>query len=126
MDKVSDVFNSLYGAVVEAQKSVEGDYVRNIAEHYFKDGKPKTIKVELGGKQVEVPVFSLVPHNALKISKCEIDFELDLNFNKDAVGMFGKLRKKKMANVKITFKGCDQAEGLARIGDSLTKKIPTI
>tara|TARA_R100001463_G_scaffold8962_1_gene27035 strand:- start:2883 stop:3257 length:375 start_codon:yes stop_codon:yes gene_type:complete len=124
MDKVTDVFNSLYSAVVQAQKEVEGKYIENIQQTYFEDGKPKTIGVVLGGKSVEVPIFSLVPHNALKIAECEIDFEIDLNFNKEATGCFGKLRKNKMANVKIKFTGCDQAEGLARIGDGLTKIIP--
>ena len=85
MDKVTDVFNSLYSAVVQAQKEVEGKYIENIDKSYFENGKPKTIKVELGGKQVEVPLFSLVPHNALKIAECEINFEIDLNFNKEVV-----------------------------------------
>ena len=126
MDKVTDVFNSLYSAVVQAQKEVEGNYIENINKSYFEDGKPKTVGVELGGKQVEIPLFSLVPHNALKIAECEIEFEIDLNFDKEARGCFGKLRKNKMANVKIKFAGCDQAEGLARIGDSLVKQIPTV
>tara|TARA_R100001443_G_scaffold43884_1_gene56879 strand:+ start:213 stop:593 length:381 start_codon:yes stop_codon:yes gene_type:complete len=126
MGRVVDVFDSLYSAVVEAQKSVEDEYVKNIASKYFDGSKPKTIKIELGGREVEIPLFSLVPHNALKISECEIDFEIDLNCEKEAKGLFGKLRKKKMANVRIKFSGCDQAEGLARIGDSLVKEIPTI
>ena len=126
MDKVTDVFNSLYSAVVQAQKEVEGKYIENIDKSYFEDGKPKTVAVELGGKQIEIPLFSLVPHNALKIAECEIDFEIDLNFDKDAKGCLSKLRRNKMANVKIKFAGCDQAEGLARIGDGLVKQIPTI
>ena len=126
MDKVTDVFNSLYSAVVQAQKEVEGKYIENIDKTYFEDGKPKTVTVELGEKSVKVPLFSLVPHNALKIAECEIEFEIDLNFDKQAKGCFSKLRKNKMANVRIKFAGCDQAEGLARIGDGLVKQIPTI
>jgi len=127
VDKVGDVFHALYTAVTESQKTVEGDYIENLNKTYFdKDGKPKTVTVELGEKTVEVPVFSLVPHNALKIAECELDFEVDLNLEgKEAKSCFGKLRKKRMANVRIKFAGCDQAEGLARIGDSLVKKIPT-
>lgn len=70
MDKVTDVFDSLYSAVVQAQKEVEGKYIENINKSYFEDGKPKTVTVELGGKSVEIPLFSLVPHNALKIAEC--------------------------------------------------------
>jgi len=126
MDKVTDVFDSLYSAVVQAQKEVEGKYIENINKSYFEDGKPKTVAVELGGKSVEIPLFSLVPHNALKIAECEIEFEIDLNFDREARGCLSKLRKNKMANVKIKFSGCDQAEGLARIGDGLVKTIPTV
>ena len=54
MDKVTDVFNSLYSAVVQAQKEVEGKYIENINKSYFEDGKPKTVTVELGGKQIEI------------------------------------------------------------------------
>ena len=40
--------------------------------------------------------------------------------------LFQKVRDGKMANIKIKFTGTDKAEGLARIGDNLTKLIPTI
>ena len=85
-----------------------------------------TVVVELARTQVEVPLVSLVPDNALESAECEIDFDIDLNFDKEAKVCLSKLRINKMAIVKIKFAGCDQAEGLARIGDVLVKQIPTI
>jgi|TARA_Y100000310_G_scaffold16063_1_gene16111 hypothetical protein len=124
---VQNIFNSLYSAVVTAQKNVENNHLGKIQEDYFnKNGSPKMVSMVLSDKKVEVPLFTLVQHNGLKISDVEIDFELALDHDKDAVGDLGKRRDNKMANIKIKFTGTDKAEGLARIGDNLTKLIPTI
>ena len=123
---VQNIFDSLYSAVVTAQKSVEGKHLGKIREDYFnKNGSPKMVSMILSDKKVEVPLFTLVQHHGLKISDVEIDFELALDHDKDAVGDLGKRRDNKMANIKIKFTGTDKAEGLARIGDNLTKLIPT-
>jgi len=125
---VQDIFNSLYSAVVTAQKTVEGNHLTKIRDDYFnKNGSPKMVAMVLSGKKIEVPLFTLVSHNGLKISDVEIDFEIALDHDKsEAVGDLGKVRDGKMANVKIKFTGTDKAEGLARIGDNLTKLIPTL
>ncbi|MAH46207.1 hypothetical protein CMI37_10280 [Candidatus Pacearchaeota archaeon] len=125
---VQNIFDSLYTAIVEAQKAVEEHYSENIRQTYFdSDGTPKTVKMNLNGKEVSAPLFSLVPHNSLKIESCEIDLELNLDHDgEEALGCLGKLRKGQMANIKIKFSSTNQAEGLARVGDNLTKLIPTI
>ena len=94
---VQDIFNSLYSAVVTAQKSVEGNHLTKIREDYFdEEGAPKMIALVLSGKKVEVPLFTLVQHHGLTISDVEIEFELDLNHDKDeAVGDLGKRRGSK-------------------------------
>ena len=124
---VQNIFNSLYSAVVTAQKNVEKNHLGKIREDYFnKDGSPKMVSMVLSDKKVEIPLFTLVQHHGLKISDVEIDFEIALDHDKDAVGDLGKRRDNKMANIKIKFTGTDKAEGLARIGDNLTKLIPTL
>ena len=124
---VQNIFNSLYSAVVTAQKNVENKHLGKIREDYFdKDGSPKMVSMVLSDKKVEIPLFTLVQHHGLKISDVEIDFEIALDHGKDAVGDLGKRRDNKMANIKIKFTGTDKAEGLARIGDNLTKLIPTL
>ena len=124
---VQNIFDSLYSAVVTAQKNVEGKHLGKRREDYFnKNGSPKMVSMILSDKKVEVPLFTLVQHHGLKISDVEIDFELALDHDKDAVGDLGKRRDNKMANIKIKFTGTDKAEGLARIGDNLTKLIPTL
>ena len=125
---VQDIFNSLYSAVVTAQKTVEGNHLTKIRDDYFeKNGSPKMVSMILSDKKIEVPLFTLVSHNGLKISDVEIDFEIALDHDKDkAVGDLGKVRDGKMEKVKIKFTGTDKAEGLARIADNLTKLIPTL
>lgn len=124
---VQNIFNSLYSAVVTAQKNVEKNHLGKIREDYFnRDGSPKMVSMVLSDKKVEIPLFTLVQHHGLKISDVEIDFEIALDHDKDAVGDLGKRRDDKMANIKIKFTGTDKAEGLARIGDNLTKLIPTL
>ena len=103
---VQNIFDSLYSAVVTAQKSVEGKHLGKIREDYFnKNGSPKMVSMILSDKKVEVPLFTLVQHHGLKISDVEIDFELALDHDKDAVGDLGKRRDNKMANIKIKFTG---------------------
>ena len=125
---VQNIFDSLYSAVVQAQKAVEEHHSESIRQSYFnEDGSPKTVKMKLNGKEVEAPLFSLVPHNSLKIDEVEIDLELNLDHDGDkALGCLGKLRKGKMANIKLKFSSADQAEGMARVGDNVMKLIPTI
>lgn len=125
---VQNIFDALYTAVVGAQKAVEESHSESIRKAYFnEDGTPKTVKMMLNGKEVEAPLFTLVPHNSLKIDSCEIDLEISLDHDGDkALGCLGKLRKSKMANIKIKFSSTDQAEGMARVGDNLVKLIPTI
>ena len=120
-------FDNLYTALVQAQNSVEESTSQRIRDNYFdEEGKPKVVKLNLGGRAVEAPLFTLVPHNSLKIEECEVDLELNLaQDGKECFGCLGKLRKAKMANIKIKFTSTDQAEGLARVGDSLIKLIPT-
>ena len=125
---LQNIFDGIYSAVVHAQKSVEEDLSNNVRDDYFnKDGSPKTVEMTLNDKKIEVPLFVLVPHNTLKIDSCEVDLEVNLDHDGDkAVGCLGKLRKSKMANIKIKFSSTDQAEGMARVGDNLVKLIPTI
>jgi hypothetical protein len=126
--ELQTIFDSLYSAVVQAQKAVEENLSNNIRSGYFNnDGSAKTVKMTLNNKDVEVPLFTLVPHNTLKIESCEVDLEINLDHDGEkALGCLGKLRKTKMANVKIKFSSTDQAEGMARVGDNLVKLIPTI
>ena len=120
-------FDGLYSALTQAQTTVEEAASQRVRENYFdEDGKPKTVKLNLGGREVEAALFTLIPHNSLKIEECEVNLELNLaQDGKECFGCLGKLRKAKMANIRIKFSSTDQAEGLARVGDSLIKLIPT-
>jgi len=124
MPKVTELFNELYESICAAQKAVEADYLKQIHETYFEDGKPKTTKLELNGKSVEIPLFTLVPHHALRIDECSVALEVEIERDKKQglLAKLGRLRRKRMAKVKIKFKGCDKAEGLARVGDSLVNQ----
>lgn len=130
MDKVNTIFQNLFDAVVAAQKAVEDDYIAELRRDYFDDeGHPKMLGMVLGdGKKVDVPLFTLVPHNALKISEVKINFEVDLGHDEKSgvLGCLGKRRASKMAAVKIKFDGGETPEGLARLGDNLVKLIPTV
>ena len=113
--ELQNIFDGIYSAVVHAQKAVEENLSNNVRDGYFnEDGSAKTVKMILNDKEVEVPLFVLVPHNTLKIESCEVDLEVNLDHDGDkALGCLGKLRKSKMANVKIKFSSTAQAEGMA-------------
>ena len=126
MDKVGDIFNSLYESVTEAQKAIESRHLENVRKQYFTEsGEPKTTPIKFGGETHDVPLYALTPHHNLVIDEVAIDFEIDMNHGKEgATGWFGKFKKSKMANIVIKFKGADKAEGWARVGTTLNKQIP--
>lgn len=114
------LFSGIYESILDAQKEVEETFVKNVFNTYFDDlGKPKTIQIDLAGKKTDVPYFTLVPHNNLKIS--EVNFEMEIKLDTNNSGFLNKVlnSNKNNAKLNIKFSEIDKTEAIARINNLL-------
>ena len=134
----------LYDAVVQAQNLAEKQHIEALNDYLDEDGNPKCITIKIEGKDVSVPLATLVPHSSIKIKELTMDLKVKLNnFGKRKSNImssiFGKgcagaieadlgasilPIKNNYANLKITFEGADPPEGLVRLNNNLIKQIP--
>ena len=135
VDSLDEIFQGIYGAVVEAQNTIEQHYLGEIAYDYFwADGKLT---------EYQIPLITLVPHQNLAIDKVQIEMQVRLSPHSDTKSVrkpdttkIGRIRKfftdhsksggqSELATIKIKFRGKKPPEGKARIKDQMLKMIPS-
>lgn len=158
------MIETLYDAGIKAQRSVQVSNLHHL-EKYFEDldgdgiMEPKVIKIKVPSDKedqdweiVEVPLFTLVNHNNLKIENLQVKFKINLDdmtiksFNKDkdqklktsyGKGLRKKIYKKKWklrinkpikqnvncAEVCVDFKYDDTLESVVRLSERYSRLI---
>jgi len=158
------MIETLYDAGVKAQRSVQLSNLHHL-EKYFEDTdgdgimEPKVIRIKVPSDKedqewdvVEVPLFTLVNHNNLKIENLQVKFKINLddmtvksyNENKDkklktscGKGLHKKIYKKKWklrinkpikqnvncAEVCVDFKYDDTLESIVRLSERYSRLI---
>lgn len=153
------LFQSLHRAVVQATRVAQEASLKSLRRDYFHQVKdeegnptgtwePKTMKMVLphseGGSvtpvEYEVPVFSLVKHQAMVIDTLRMEFEVELHGldsltvaeeDEDdgpavaAATPAGTFSRKSIAKVEMTFRGDDPPEGTMRLNDKILKTFPS-
>ncbi len=149
------LFQALHKSVIQATKVARETSLESLKKDYFtqvhaEDGsptgvwKPKTITMVLPspeGQEIkdvsyDVPLYSLVKHQAVALETLKIDFEVELHGleqlqsedggdeNMLASTPAGVFSRKTMARVEVTFRGEDPSEGMMRINDKILKTFP--
>jgi len=153
------LFQSLHRAVVQATRVAQEASLKALRRDYFQpvlddDGKPtdtwepKTLKMVLphvDGEAItpveyDVPLFSLVKHQAMVIDTLRMEFEVELN-GLDSLAQAddeegdgpvvaastpaGTFSRKTIAKVEMTFKGDDPPEGTMRLNDKILTTFPS-
>lgn len=119
---IKSLFKGLQQSILEAQSEIEEQHAKTIFNTYFEnEGTPKMIELEIGGKKTSVPLFTLLPHNSLKMS--EVQLEMDVKLDKDSNSLLNRVlfNTKTNAHLSIKFTGDKMPEGIARINNMLTK-----
>lgn len=149
------LFEALHQSVSQATEVAHDHALECLSSDYFEpalddDGKPtgalkpRTLRLTMPhhvGEQVqyeefEVPIYTLVKHQAMLIDSLHMSFEVDLHglesvkpgdsdstlLASTAKGTFAK--KPTTAKVEIVFKGSDPPEGAMRVNDKLVKSLP--
>lgn len=139
---LSEILKGLQNAVSSTSSMLQAQQVDNLSHFWMKDGKPVTQKVQLGERDLEVPLMTLVPHSNLVMDDVEIKFKArigdvsshsfpnaldgynvmshaDLQMNMDGI----KADANDTMDITVRFKVKDTPEGVVRLMDEYNKQI---
>ena len=72
---LSDILKGLQQAVSSATSMLQAQQMDNLSHFWTKDGWPITKKVQIGERELEVPIMAVVSHNNLVMDDIEIKFK---------------------------------------------------
>ena len=142
---IEELVSGLLEAALTAQNISESQHI-NALRNYFDDkGNPKTTTLQVGEKQLEVPLYILADHSSIGLDKLDIEFDARLLFGddesnvsrlkKDLLGIFKKKGFQNnikgifvdsshnpngigAAKIKVSFKADKKPEMVSRLIDS--------
>lgn len=139
---LSEILKGLQQAVSSATGMLQAQQVDNLSHFWVEGGKPVTQNIQIGERNVEVPLVALVPHSNLAMDDVEIKFKARIGEvsshsmpnaldGKDAIShaelqmnMEGiKADADDVMEITIRFKVKDTPEGVARLMDEYNKQI---
>ena len=151
---LQSLFQALHQAVSQAAHTAQQASLEMLTDYFTEikdaDGNPSGVYVprtmslalpqhdgdEIKHVKHDVPVFSLVKHQAMSLETLEMVFDVELHGLDDldkgdtcedvAVSTpTGPFRRKTMAKVTMTFKGSNPPEGTMRLNDKILKTFPS-
>lgn len=139
---LSDILKGLQQAVSSTVGMLQTQQIDNISHFWTDDGKPVTQKMQIGDRELEVPLIALVPHNNLAMDDVEVKFKTKignvafhsmpnaleannaLSYAELQVVMDDiKTDADDMMEITVHFKVKDNAEGINRLLDECNKLI---
>lgn len=139
----SDIIRGLQQAVSGAHEMLQARQVQSLMKFWqTNDGKPLTQKIQVGGKEIEVPLFALVSQNNMEMDEVNISFKAkvgdvamhsitdklhnnqslshaDLQVEMDGI----RADDDDVMQINIRFKMKETPEGVARLMDEYNKHI---
>lgn len=71
----SEILKGLQQAVSSVTDMLQAQQMDNLTHFWTKDGKPVTKNMQIGDRNLEVPLMVLVPHNNLMMDDVEVKFK---------------------------------------------------
>lgn len=71
----SEILKGLQQAVGSTIDMLQAQQMDNLSHFWTKDGRPITKKVQIGERELEVPIMALVSHNNLVMDEVEVKFK---------------------------------------------------
>ena len=139
----SDIIRGLQQAVSGAHEMLQARQVQSLMKFWqTNDGKPLTQKIQVGDKEMEVPLFALVSQSNMEMDEVNISFKTkigdvamqsiadklhgnqtlshaDLQMEMDGI----KADDDDVMQINIRFKVKETPEGVARLTDEYNKQI---
>lgn len=136
----SELLKGLQEAVNSAQELLDVQQLNSFNKYFDEDGRALTKKIDPGtGKELTVPILSIIPQNTLVMEDVEMEFDAKLqavnaktvnggllNSSVDNVEVELVMNDKNDTNlvhVKVKFKSTNLPEGLNRVIDECNKII---
>lgn len=139
---LSEILKGLQEAVSSTSGMLQAQQVDNLTRFWEHGGKPVTQTVQLGERNIEVPLLTLVPHSNLAMEDVEIKFKArignvsshsmpngldnnnilshaDLQMDMDGI----KANAEDVMEITVRFKVKETPEGVARLMDEYNKQI---
>lgn len=142
---IDELISGLLEASIVAQRVSEQQHIINLNNYFNKDGTPKTTSINIGGKVLEVPLFTLANLSSINIDELDVEFDARIvvgdnkpsNIKKTLWGLFKRDEHTdhhiksidvdsggtNTAKIKVKFKACDKPEMISRIVDMYVQKI---
>lgn len=139
----SDIIRGLQQSVSGAHEMLQARQVQSLMKFWqTNDGKPLTQKIQVGDKELEVPLFTLVSQSNMEMDEVNISFKAkigdvamhsiadklrnnqtlshaDLQMEMDGI----KADDDDVMQINIRFKVKETPEGVARLTDEYNKQI---
>ena len=95
---IEELVSGLLEAALTAQNISERQHI-NALRNYFDDkGNPKTTILQVGEKQLEVPLYILADHSSIGLDKLDIEFDARLLFGDDESNV-SRLKKRSFRHI---------------------------
>lgn len=142
---IEELVSGLLEAALTAQNISERQHINSLRNYFDENGNPKTTTLQVGEKQLEVPLYILADHSSIGLDKLDIEFDARLLFGDDESnvsrlkkGLLGIFKKKGFQNnikgifvdsghnpngigaakIKVSFKADQKPEMVSRLIDS--------
>ena len=142
---IEELVSGLLEAALTAQNISERQHINSLRNYFDDKGNPKTTSVQIGAKEIKVPLYILADHSSIGIDKLDIEFDARLLFGDDdskvsslKKGLLGIFKKKGFKNnikqihvdsghnpdnigaakIKVTFKRDKKPEMVSRLVDA--------
>lgn len=139
---LSEILKGLQQAVSSTSGMLQAQQVDYLTRFWEQGGRPVTQVVQLGERNIEVPLLTLVPHSNLAMEDVEIKFKArienvlshsmpnrldnknilshaDLQMDMDGI----KANAEDVMEITVRFKMKETPEGVARLMDEYNKQI---
>ena len=142
---IEELVSGLLEAALVAQNISERQHINSLRNYFDDKGNPKSTSVQVGKKELNIPLYILADHSSIGLDKLDVEFEARLlfgddenkvsNLKKSLLGIFKKKGHKNnikeirvdsdynpdnigAAKIKVSFKADKKPEMVSRLIDS--------
>jgi len=81
--QIEELVSGLLEAALVAQNISERQHINSLRNYFDDKGVPKTTTLQVGDKQLTIPLYILADHSSIGLSELDIEFEARLLFGDD-------------------------------------------
>ena len=99
---IEELVSGLLEAALVAQNISERQHINSLRNYFDDKGNPKSTSVQVGKKELNIPLYILADHSSIGLDKLDIEFDARLLFGDD---------KNKVSSLKKSLLGIFKKKG---------------